>query len=450
MKHLPLTLNTVMTVLFLFLATYALAQPTFTNKIPIPPLIDAANGPINLEMRKAFHKFNPGNPSDTLNGGPTQPNGIPTYAYNAAGSSAMTLLGPTLKWHTDSLTKITIKNSLGVHTTTHWHGAELPPEADGGPHQGIAAGTTWLVPNFAVEDSACTMWYHPHFHDTTVQQVTRGLSGMIIIDQASDPIRNTLPHTYGVDDIPIIIGDMGTAKGSNSTVGYFIDTLQQGQDRPHHVNLVNGVTNPYVEVPAHFVRLRILNGSSRKGAIFGVSNGYNDPIANLKNFFMIATDGGYTQKPNIMKTQLNGPGIRDEIVLDLSSYSPGQVLYLRNLKELMSGAFVGSPYKPWQGQGGKDSTNGRAFLQLRIVADNQFPGYIPVTTFTPFTTVWTPGLADSTTNIARYRTKELKKVSTGGFNIDNSTYDMHTLNDTICVGTKEIWTIYNSSKVAHP
>ena len=449
-KTLPLIGNMAVAVLLL-LATPAFAQPTFINKIPIPPLVDAKDGPIHLEMRKTFHKFNPGNPSDTLNGGPTQPNGIPTYAYHVAGSSGLTLLGPTLRWHTDSTTVITVKNLLGVSSTTHWHGAELPPEMDGGPHQGITPGSTWNAVNFTVEDSACTMWYHPHFHDLTVQHVQKGLSGLIILEQASDPIRNTLPHTYGVDDIPVIIGDFGFAQGSNASAGWNLDTIQAGQGRKHPFNLVNGVTNPYVEVPAHLVRLRILNGSTRKGIVFGVSNTYNAPQANLKDFYLIATDGGYTLKPDTLKTLLNGPGAREEIVVDLSAYSPGDVLYLRNLKELLPGFIVGSPQGGSNG-GGKDSTAGKAFLQLRIVADSQFPNYTPVGAFIPFTTTWSPGLAD-TANIARRRYKKLVRMNNGmgnQYNIDSTTYNMHMINDTVCVNTKEIWTIHNISNAAHP
>ena len=454
MKNRFLICNTVMAVLFLLFPAWVFAQPTFINKIPIPPLIDAANGTIHLEMQNAFHKFNPGNPSDVLNGGPSQPNGISTYTYNVAGSAAMTILGPTLKWHTYGQTVINVKNTLGVASTTHWHGAELPSFMDGGPHQGISPGDTWTAPNFAVLDSACTMWYHPHYHDLTVQHVQRGLSGMILVEQPNDPLRNTLPHTYGVDDIPVIIGDLGIGLDTANQV-YYIDTVKG--KRP--INLVNGVTNPYVEVPAHMVRLRILNGSTRKGIVFGVSDGYNDPQANLKNFYQIATDGGYTLKPNIMTSLLNGPGARDEIVLDLSNYAVGSTLYLRNLKELLLNSVVGSPLTPpTPGGGGKDSTSGKAFLQLRIIADP--PGYTPVTTFTPFTNVWSPGLAD-TFNVARHRTKQLvmqtDTVSLGPplklenmFTIDSTTYEMERIDDTICVGTKEIWTIHNISPIAHP
>lgn len=443
MKHAP-RLHAVGAALLLLSATGAVAQPTFINEIPIPPLIDAEEGPIHLEMQVTAHKFNPGNPSDSLNGAQNQPNGITTYAYNVAGSSTMTILGPTLKWHTYGNTSITVKNLIGDSTTTHWHGAEVPAMMDGGPHQGIAPGQTWPV-GFKTLDSASTMWYHPHFHNRTLEHVQKGLSGMIIVEQEDDPMRDLLPRTYGVDDIPVILGDIGFTTNSNATTGMIIDTVKA--KRP--LNIVNGVTNPYVEVPAHVVRLRILNGSTRKGVLFGISDSYNNPFASLKPFYLIASDGGYTVKTDTLTQLLNGPGARDEIILDLSGYSPGDVLYLSNLKDSIPNFVIGSPIKAPNG-GGQDTTIGTAFLQLRIVPDSQFPGYTPVTSFTPFTTSWSAGLSD-TSNISRHRLKQLVSEGPGhGFTIDGTTFEMHTINDTVCVDTKEIWAIQNTSNTAHP
>lgn len=439
----------------LLLATDAIAQPVFINEIPIPPIVDAASGTINLEMRQSAHKFNPANASDSLNGGTSQPNGIPTYVYNVAGDSTMTILGPTLRFRTFGVTNIKVKNLLPQSTTTHWHGAEVPADMDGGPHQEIDTGATWNV-SFTTLDSASTMWYHPHFHNQTLEQVQLGLSGLIIVEQPGDPIGPTLPRTYGADDIPVVMGDLGFAKGSDRASGMYIDTAKG--KRP--TNLVNGVTNPYVEVPAHMVRLRVLNGSTRKGVYFGVSTSYNAPFSTLQPFYLVAGDGGYTMKPDTLTRLLSGPGMRHEIVVDLSSYQPGQTLYLANLKDSLPGSIVGSPVKSPNG-GGQDTTAGTAFLELRIVTDSairaKHPDYtVPVTSFTPFTTTWSPGLAD-TSNVVNHRVKLLVMTTDtingkpeNMFTIDSLTYDMDVINDTVCVNTKEIWTIRNLSTVAHP
>ncbi len=448
-----LRMHVALAASFLLTASVSFAQPTFINKIPIPPLYDADNGTINLEMRVTAHKFNPADTTSILNGGVNQPNGIKTFSYNIAGDSTMTILGPTLKWHTLENTVINVTNLIGEPSTTHWHGAEVPSRMDGGPHQGILPDSTWNV-DFPTLDSASTLWYHPHYHNRTVQHVQMGLSGMIIVEDENDPIRSTLPHTYGVDDFPIILGDLGFTSGSDSASGMYIDTTKG--KRPF--NLVNGVTNPYLEVPAHYVRLRILNGSTRKGMYFGISDSYSDPFSDLKEFYLVATDGGYTLKPDTLTRLINGPGVRDEIVIDLSNYSPGDVLYLSNLKDSMPNFIIGSPLTAPNG-GGKDSTGGNAFLQLRVVHDSVFDNYTPITTFTPFTTTWNGGLAD-TSNIARHRLKYLvmlkDTVSTNplkienAFTIDSVTFNMMVINDTVCVNTKEIWAIHNMTTVAHP
>ena len=426
------------------------AQPIFKNKIPIPPLIDASDGTIELEMRQTAHKFNPADPMDILNGGPSQPNGITTFSYNKKGESTMSVLGPTLRWHKGDSIHIRLNNLLPQPTTTHWHGAEVPPEFDGGPHQPIVQNSFWDI-KFENLDNASTLWYHPHYHNRTVQQVQMGLSGMILVEEPDDIIRTVLPHTYGIDDIPVIVGDMGLKTDTLSKepldVFYRLDTLKG--KRP--TNIINGVTNPYVEVPNALVRFRILNGSTRKGVRFGFSESYDGP--DFMPFQLIATDGGYLLEPQEMKHIMNGPGARDEVVLDLSAFQPGDTLYLRNLASQLPNYVVGSPM-PAPGGGGGDRTMGEAFLQIRVVSRDDFSEYDPVTFFTPWVKEWEFGLGD-TTNIARYRHKKLvfipgSKGVPNMFNIDSTTYDMMMLNDTVCVDTKEIWTIENTTHVAHP
>jgi bilirubin oxidase len=438
-------------LLFLLLAIggYGLAQPNFYNAISAPPIVDAADGPINLSVDTTLHQFDPGNPTNyLLNGKPSQGGGIRTWAYNIEGGNANTFLGPTVIWNTGENIEINVRNAVSQATTVHWHGAEVPAMMDGGPHEPFLPGDTLHV-SFQDRDSASTMWYHPHVHNNTYPQVQMGLSGLLLSKQAVDPIGATLPSDYGVDDFPIILGDLGL---DSVLVGgeyhYVIDTIAPPNAGHRPYNVVNGVTNPYVELPASMVRLRILNGSTRKGVQYGVSDGYNDPLASLIPFYLVATDGGYVMNPMQHKTMLMGPGVRNEIVLDLTNKLPGDVLYLRNLKELMTGDIVGSPQPSAGPGGGQDSTSGNAFLQIRIVPDP--PGFIPVITPPSFTNNWTPDIADSTNGITGLRTKRLTKTPNVGFTIDDQTYDMMRIDDIVCEGAKEIWTIKNETTVSHP
>jgi FtsP/CotA-like multicopper oxidase with cupredoxin domain len=77
----------------------------------------------------------------------------------------------------------------------------LPAEADGGPHQPIAAGKTWRA-EFTVDQPAASLWCHPHLVGTT-EQVYRGLAGFMLIDDNVGP--SSLPSEYGVDDLPLVL-----------------------------------------------------------------------------------------------------------------------------------------------------------------------------------------------------------------------------------------------------
>ena len=449
MKQKIITLQILGIFFILTLGLYA--QPTFINKLPIPPLVEIPpNGTIELEMRPSFHKFNPNGTSNVLNGYPsTQPSGISTFCYNLKDSSNMTILGPTLKWRSGDSINMRVHNMLGGDTTTtHWHGAEVPALYDGGPHQYILPDTTWKT-HFRILDNPSTLWYHPHLHNETLSQVQMGLSGMIIVEQPSDTISAKLPQHYGVDDIPIIMGDIGFDTTTVSGKSTIVLAGGNGKKRPY--NLVNGVNSPYLDVPAHFVRLRILNGSTRKGIMFGFRTSQDsiNPADSLLTFKHIATDGGYTLSPSNRKFMLTGPGERNEVLIDLSNYL-GETLYLVNLKKSMPNYIVGSPFSPPGTGAGKDSTAGNAFLQLNVISDNNFLNYTPVTSFSGYAKNWESDLVDSTG--AYHRPTKNLEGSNGvtGFNIDGHAYDMMRIDDIVCENTKEIWTIYNDTKIAHP
>lgn len=438
-------LKGLVTVYMFLFSLVCLAQPpVYNNEIPIPPLIDMAGvDTIKLEMAIHQHKFNPSDTSDqALNGTVNQPFGIQSWAYNTPGSNVMTNLGPTLLWHSESPVHIQVINHLNQPTTTHWHGAELPAQYDGGPHQPIGVNDTFFV-DIIDKDSTSTMWYHPHYHNNTFPQVLLGLSGMIISKQDNDGIDNVLPHGYGIDDFPIIIGDLKTKPITDLNSGlpiYANDTTKV--KRPY--NIVNGVTNPSLRVPAHQVRLRILNGSTRKGIKYAITDEYSSGL--LIPYTIVATDGGFTMSPDVRLSSIIGPGARTEIVLNLTNYNIGDTLYLRNFSSTMGADVVGAPNTG--GQGG-DVTQGDAFLMLIVAPDSV--GYSYLDSSPNFTASWHSGLQD-TLNINRIRLKSLDHAPNNGpgFTINSTTYDMMTINDTICIGAREIWSFKNNTPISHP
>ncbi len=237
-----------------------------------------------------------------------------TYSYNGAP-----VLGPTLLLRTGDSVAISVTNELGEATTTHWHGADLPAEDDGGPHSLIEPGTTWVA-DFDVIQPAATLWYHPHPHGFTAEHVYLGAAGLMIIED-DNPAAATLPATYGVDDIPVIIQDRDfTGDGQ-------LDFAIDAEENLDGTLTVNGTINPYVEVPQGLVRLRLLNGSQARVYTLGVEG-----AAMTK----IASDGGYLARPVVLEQTILAPGDRGEIIVEVGA-SPvtlvddefGRVLELR-------------------------------------------------------------------------------------------------------------------------
>ena len=239
-----------------------------------------------------------------------------TYSYNG-----MSVLGPTLLLRTGDSVVIRVANELDETTTTHWHGADVPAEDDGGPHSLIEPGETWVA-DFDVIQPAATLWYHPHPHGSTAEQVYRGAAGLMIIED-DNPAAATLPAAYGVDDIPVIIQDRDFT--GDGQLDFAIDTGDDGN--LYGALTVNGTINPYVDVPQGLVRLRLLNGSQARVYRLGVEG---------SDMIKIASDGGYLAGPVVLNRTVLGPGDREEIVVDVGE-SPvalvddafGRVLELR-------------------------------------------------------------------------------------------------------------------------
>ena len=222
-----------------------------------------------------------------------------TYSYNG-----MSVLGPTLRLRTGDSVAISVTNALDETTTTHWHGADVPAEDDGGPHSLIEPGKTWTA-DFDVIQPAATLWYHPHAHGTTAEHVYRGAAGMIIIDD-DNPAGALLPATYGVDDIPVIIQDRDFT--GDGQLDFAIDDGDEG--KLYGVLTVNGTINPYVETPTGLVRLRLLNGSQARIYQLSVEGA---------DMTKIASDGGYLAGPVVIDQLVLAPGDRAEIIVNVEA-----------------------------------------------------------------------------------------------------------------------------------
>jgi FtsP/CotA-like multicopper oxidase with cupredoxin domain len=314
-------------------------------------------------------------------------------------------LGPTIRANIGDQVRIDVHNQLDEPTTVHWHGAHLPAEMDGGPHQMVEPGDTWS-PGWRIDQNAATLWYHPHPHGETEEHVQHGLAGMLILDDPSDPVQRALPHEYGVDDIPVIVQDKSIED----------DQIDVRNERGDTI-LVNGTYGPYFDVTTERMRLRLLNGS--------ISRVYNFQFDDGRVFDLIGTDGGLLSKPAELESVALSPGERAEIIVALQ---PGETTTLRSYPPDLSlnpihAAFVG----------GRDRFD---VLRLRAAETLTRSADVPATLAEP------PALGDEGDDVDR-------KFELGSRTINGQKMDMDRIDETVPADTTEIWEVSNASDDYH-
>ncbi len=88
--------------------------------------------------------------------------------------------------------------------------------------------------------------------------------------------------------------------------------------------VVNGRTWPYLEVEPRLYRFRFLNGTNARFLILKA----NVPL----DFHVIGTEGGLLpDQPVVLDQLLIGPAERFDVIVDFSSFQPGDEIILLNL-----------------------------------------------------------------------------------------------------------------------
>lgn len=388
-------------------------SPFAQNALFIPDTLTGES--INLSLQHGTVNFYPGQSTNTM---------------GANGN----ILGPTLILNKYQNVTINVNNQLMHTTTIHWHGLHVSPQNDGGPHIFIQPGETWS-PSFTVLDWASTYWYHPHLHHHTNEHVTKGISGFIIV---RDSIEGNilLPRKYGVDDIPLVIQTKSFDADNQIIIENALDTTF----------MVNATLNPYLDLPAQVIRLRLLNGSSERAFNLGFNNN--------KPFSQIASDGGLLSVPIQLTRLLLAPGERAEILVDFNS-NIGQIFYLMNYgSEIPNGIYGATQPGIMAGQTipgyNLNPLNGSNFsiLQINVIQSTSDP----VTTV-PSTLVdhnlWSASDADTIRNFT-FTGPMGPGAILGPFMINGAFFDMEVINEYVPFNNVEIWELRNQTPIAHP
>jgi blue copper oxidase len=367
----------------------------------------------------------------------------PTWGYGGA------MLGPTLRLPRGKAVRIDLHNTLDQATTTHWHGAHVPGEMDGGPQSLIAAGGQRRV-EFTLRQPAATLWYHPHPDTRTGPHVYAGLGGMLIVDDGNDA-RLGLPRRYGVDDLPLILQDrLLDAEGRLLYMPRMMDRMGMKGDR----FLVNGREQPYRVVPAQWVRLRLLNAANARL--------FNLAFSDRREFHVIATDGGLLPRPVPVRSLLLAPSERAEILLDLRR-EQGKHLVLRSDSAAVVPELSSMPM-----DADRFDHAGFDLLELRVGPPAGTPGKLParMVDLPKLHTDMPPrrftlqgmmggmggmgGAASATANGSGPGGMSLGQGGAKLFAINHRHMDMARIDQRVRLGSTEIWEVVNQSHMAHP
>jgi FtsP/CotA-like multicopper oxidase with cupredoxin domain len=225
----------------------------------------------------------------------------PVWAYGGS------LPGPEIRARQGDRLRIGVENRLDEPTTVHWHGLRVPHAMDGVPgltQPAIPPGGSFVY-EFDLPDAG-TYWYHPHTN--TAEQLGRGLSGALIVDEPEPP---------AVDrDVTWVLDDWRLAEDATIAAGFdnMHDMTHGG--RLGNVATVNGqAVADFAMRRGERIRLRLINVANAR--IMALEFEGHAPT-------VIALDGQPVAPHAPAKgAVLLGPAMRADIILDASA-APGE------------------------------------------------------------------------------------------------------------------------------
>ena len=164
----------------------SISAKEMSKRVPLsmPPLVDTTKTvTFTLTAQSGQTSFLPGRYVQTL-------------GFNQS------YLGPVVRVSKGHLRPI-VQNALSWPISAHWHGLVVPGENDGGPHQQVFPGSTWM-PNMEIKQEPCTAFFHTHIHGRTARDVYTGLAGVMHVtdgrdDEGEVPVRR--PVSIEVDSM---------------------------------------------------------------------------------------------------------------------------------------------------------------------------------------------------------------------------------------------------------
>ena len=228
----------------------------------------------------------------------------PGYGQTEVWSYDGTLPGPVLRARQGARMTRRLVNALEVPTSVHWHGIRIDNAMDGvaGLTQApVLPGDTFDY-DFALPDAG-TYWYHAHTN--SLEQVARGLSGALIVDEPAPP---------DVDRDEVLLLDDWLL---DPETGLFFDDFSNPMMRSHAGRMGNllGVNGQYAmrlrAQQNERLRLRLINAANAR--IF---------VLRLQGMagWQVALDGMPLAEPEPVTTEIVlAPAQRVDLIVDVTA-----------------------------------------------------------------------------------------------------------------------------------
>lgn len=210
--------------------------------------------------------------------------------------------GRTLRVREGEVVRLRFTNNLSEITNLHLHGLHVPPSVDD-PLAEVYPGESRLYEFTVPRGSAGTYWYHPHVHGKVAEQLYAGLLGLIVVEGPLD----AMPELKGAEEHVLVLKDFDFAFAGDRVAPFTHMDWMNGKEG--NLLTVNGAIRPILRAQKATLRLRLLNASNARYYRLALEN---HPL------YLIASDGGFLEKPVELSELLLAPGERAEVLVRMS------------------------------------------------------------------------------------------------------------------------------------
>lgn len=353
---------------------------------------------------------------------------------------------------------LTLVNELAGMTTIHWHGFKVPGPEDGGPTEPVSPNST-RVYSFTLDQPAASLWFHPHPHGQTAEQVYRGLAGVFLLtDDLDDQLRSGYQVPAIEHDIPVLVQDrLFEAEVSGERLLSYSDDHMSGFGMMGGTTLVNGAELPRLSVETRQYTLRLYNASNSRTYDFALHDG--------RIFSIVGSDGGWLPRPVQVEHVVLSAGERASIVIDFAADQVGDRVMLVS-RPFMGGPAMGmSQFHSEPNHGGMGGMVGGHHGGIHGTGEPRLPGEgIDILRFDinvaatddvqlydqlpPNAEIWTRLSAEDARNERSFVMSW--SHAPGMFLINGKQYSEDRVDETVEKGATEIWEMTNISPVPHP